>query len=208
MNRHGAAALAVVAALALACSHARSSPTPAATSAAGTAPASPSPSPSTAAAAPPSREPDVIYVPTTPEVVDEMLRLAAPKAGDLVYDLGCGDGRIVVTAAQRYGTRGIGIDIDPARVGEARANVAQAGVGDKVEIRQADLFETDFHDADVVTLYLLPTLNLRLRPKLLAELRPGTRVVSHAFDMGDWEPEQKVDVKNTTVFLWTIPERK
>ena len=136
----------------------------------------------------PTRRPDVIYVPTPQEVVEAMLDVAKVGANDLVYDLGCGDGRIVVTAAKKYGARGVGIDIDPVRIKEANENVASNGVGDKVEIRQADLFETDLSQANVVTLYLLSSLNLKLRPKLWKELKVGSRVVSHAFNMDDWEP--------------------
>ena len=153
-----------------------------------------------------TRRPDVIYVPTPQEVVDAMLDVAKVGPNDLVYDLGCGDGRIVVTAAKRFGARGIGIDIDPQRIKEANENVASAGVGDKVEIRQADLFETDLSQANVVTLYLLSSLNLKLRPKLWKELKVGSRVVSHAFSMGDWEPEQTLDVNGRTVYFWTITE--
>ena len=154
----------------------------------------------------PTRRPDVIYVPTPQEVVDAMLDVAKVGPDDLVYDLGCGDGRIVVTAAKKFGARGIGIDIDPQRIKEANENVAAAGVGDKVEIRQADLFETDLSQASVVTLYLLSSLNLKLRPKLWKELKVGSRVVSHAFSMGDWEPEQTLDVNGRTVYFWTITE--
>jgi len=155
---------------------------------------------------PPTRRPDVIYVPTPQEVVDAMLDVAKVGPDDLVYDLGCGDGRIVVTAAKKFGARGVGIDIDPQRIKEANENVASAGVGDKVEIRQADLFETDLSQASVVTLYLLSSLNLKLRPKLWKELKVGSRVVSHAFSMGDWEPEQTLDVNGRTVYYWTITE--
>jgi ribosomal protein L11 methylase PrmA len=155
----------------------------------------------------PTRTPDVIYVPTPPEVVEAMLKVANVKAGDVVYDLGCGDGRIVVTAAQKYGARGIGIDIDPQRIKEANENVKKAGVGDRVKIMQADLFETPISEATVVTLYLLPSLNVKLMPKLMKELKPGTRIVSHAFDMGDWKPEQTLNVDGRTVYYWTIPKR-
>ena len=155
----------------------------------------------------PTRTPDVIYVPTPPEVVEAMLKVANVKAGDVVYDLGCGDGRIVVTAAQKYGARGIGIDIDPQRIKEANENVQKAGVGDRVKIMQADLFETNISEATVVTLYLLPSLNVKLMPKLMKELKPGTRIVSHAFDMGDWKPEQTLNVDGRTVYYWTIPKR-
>ena len=152
----------------------------------------------------PARQPDVIFVPTPQEVVDAMLKLANVKAGDVIYDLGCGDGRIVITAAQRYGVRGIGIDIDPQRIKEATANAQKAGVSDKVKFMQADLFETNVSDANVVTLYLLPSLNLKLQPKLMRELKAGSRVVSHAFDMGDWKPEQEQDVNGRHIYLWTI----
>ncbi len=155
----------------------------------------------------PTRTPDVIYVPTPPEVVEAMLKVANVKSSDVVYDLGCGDGRIVVTAAQKYGARGVGIDIDPQRIKEANENVQKAGVGDKVKIMQADLFETSLSEATVVTLYLLPSLNVKLMPKLMKELKPGTRIVSHAFDMGDWKPEQTINVDGRTVYYWTIPKR-
>jgi precorrin-6B methylase 2 len=161
-----------------------------------------------AATAQPTREPDVIYVPTPQPVVDAMLELAEVKKGDVLYDLGSGDGRIPVTAAQKYGVRGTGIDINPVRIQEAKANAEQAGVTDMVTFKQEDLFETDFSDADVVTLYLLDSLNEKLRPRLLAELEPGTRIVSHAFRMGDWEPEKTVQVDNSTIYLWRVPERK
>ena len=154
----------------------------------------------------PARRPDVIYVPTPQEVVEAMLDVAKVGPNDVVYDLGCGDGRIVVTAAKKFGARGTGIDIDPQRIQEANENVAAAGVADKVEIRQADLFETDLSQASVVTLYLLSSLNLKLRPKLWKELKVGSRVVSHAFNMGDWEPEQTLDVNGRTVYYWTITD--
>lgn len=153
------------------------------------------------------REPDVIYVPTPQPVVEAMLKLARVKTGDVLYDLGSGDGRIPVTAAQLYGVRATGIDIDPQRIAEANANVAAAGVGKLVTIKREDLFETDFSDATVVTLYLLDTLNEKLRPRLLAELKPGTRIVSHAFRMGDWQPEATQDVDGRMIFLWTVPPR-
>ena len=154
----------------------------------------------------PARRPDVIYVPTPQEVVEAMLDVAKVGPNDVVYDLGCGDGRIVVTAAKKFGARGTGIDIDPQRSQEANENVAAAGVADKVEIRQADLFETDLSQASVVTLYRLSSLNLKLRPKLWKELKVGSRVVSHAFNMGDWEPEQTLDVNGRTGSYWTITE--
>jgi precorrin-6B methylase 2 len=152
----------------------------------------------------PTRQPDVIFVPTPQEVVDAMLKLAGVKAGDVVYDLGCGDGRIVITAAQKYGARGIGIDIDPQRIKEATANAQKAGVADRVKFMQADLFETNISEANVVTLYLLPSLNLKLQPKLMRELRAGSRVVSHSFDMGDWKPDREQDIDGRHIYLWTI----
>ncbi|MGE3840176.1 MAG: cyclopropane-fatty-acyl-phospholipid synthase family protein [Vicinamibacterales bacterium] len=160
-----------------------------------------------AQAAAPTRTPDVIYVPTPEVVVDAMLKVAKVTKDDVVYDLGCGDGRIVIAAAQKYGARGVGIDIDPQRIAEANANAKKAGVTERVKIMQADLFTTNLSEATVVTLYLLPSLNVKLRPKLLSELKPGTRIVSHAFDMGDWQPEQKLEVEGRTVYYWTVPKR-
>jgi len=154
----------------------------------------------------PTRSPDVVYVPTPTAVVNEMLRLADVKANDVVYDLGSGDGRIVIAAAQQRGARGTGIDIDPQRVQKANENAQKAGVSDRVQFRQQDLFQANFSEATVVTLYLLPELNVKLRPKLLRELKPGTRIVSHAFDMGDWKPEQVVEVDGKTVYYWVVPE--
>jgi SAM-dependent methyltransferase len=156
----------------------------------------------------PLRGPDVIFVPTPSDIVDTMLKMAGVTKKDTVYDLGCGDGRIIITAAQKYGARGVGIDIDPDRVQEATANVRKAGVADRVKIIRGDLFEADISPATVVTLYLLTELNLKLRPKLLRDLNPGTRVVSHAFAMGDWKPERTADVSGTTVYLWRIPPRQ
>jgi SAM-dependent methyltransferase len=151
---------------------------------------------------------DVPYVPTRAEIVEEMLRMADVKPADVVYDLGCGDGRIVIMAAEKFGARGVGIDIDPRRIEEARANAAKAGVADRAEFRIGDLFKADIREATVVTLYLLPEVNLRLKPKLLADLRPGTRVVSHDFSMGDdWKPERAVKLQNDTIYFWTIPAR-
>ena len=155
----------------------------------------------------PTRRPDVIYVPTPQEVVDAMLQVANVTKNDIVYDLGCGDGRIPVTAAKKYGARGIGIDIDPQRIKEANENVQKNGVADKVKIMNADLFTTDISEATVVTLYLLPSLNQKLMPKLKSELKPGTRIVSHAFDMGDWKPEKELDVNGRKVYFWTIPKK-
>jgi SAM-dependent methyltransferase len=157
------------------------------------------------AAEAPARTPDVVYVPTPQTVVDAMLKMAKVTASDTVYDLGCGDGRIVITAAKQSGAHGVGIDIDPARIREARANAAAAGVGDKVTFLEQDLFQTDISRATVLTLYLLPSLNRRLIPKIMKELKPGTRIVSHAFDMGDWAPEQHLEVDGRHVYFWTVP---
>ena len=169
---------------------------------------------STAQAAPPpgkggapERKPDVVYVPTPHAVVAEMLRMAKVGPKDTVYDLGCGDGRIVIAAARDFGARGVGIDIDPKRVAEARQNAKSAGVADRVEFRQADLFDTDLGSATVVALYLLPELNLKLRPKLLRELAPGSRIVSQSFDMGDWKPAVRKKVEGKDVYLWYVPRR-
>jgi SAM-dependent methyltransferase len=147
---------------------------------------------------------DVPYVPTPQVVVEEMLRLARVGAEDFVIDLGCGDGRLAVTAASHFGARALGVDIDPGRIAESRANAKAAGVTGRVEFVQGNLFEQDIARASVVTLYLLPDVNLRLRPKLLQVLRPGTRVVSHAFDMGDWTPDQTAYV-HSKVYMWTVP---
>jgi SAM-dependent methyltransferase len=159
-------------------------------------------------AQPKLKKPDVEYVPTPHKVVAEMLRLVDVKKTDVVYDLGCGDGRVVITAAKDYGTRGVGVDIDPTRIKESRANARRAGVVNRVKFLQQDLFETDIREATVVTLYLLPELNRKLRPKLLSDLRPGTRVVSHDFDMGDWHPDHVIYVQGSyehSVFYWVIP---
>ncbi len=155
-----------------------------------------------------AQQPDVIFVPTPYEVVDEMLRLAKVKKGDVLYDLGSGDGRIPVTAAKKFGIRAIGIDIDPQRIKEATENARKNGVSKLVTFKQEDLFKTSFKDATVVTLYLLPDLNVKLRPRLLSELKPGTRIVSHQFDMGTWQPEKKVELNGRVIYLWTVPERK
>jgi len=163
--------------------------------------------PAFAQAAAPSRRPDVIYVPTPEPVVEAMLQVANVTKSDVVYDLGCGDGRIPVTAARKYGARGVCFDIDPERIKEANANVARNNVGALVKVVQGDLFEQDLSGATVVTLYLLPSLNVKLMPKLMKELKPGTRVVSHAFDMGDWKPEKELDVDGRKVYFWTIPKR-
>lgn len=153
----------------------------------------------------PARPLDAIYIPTPSEVVTAMLRLANVGKNDVVFDLGSGDGRIVIAAVKEFGAaRGIGIELDPARIQEATALARQEGVGDRVTFRRQDLFETDLRDATVVAIYLGNAVNLRLRPKLLAELKPGARVVSHAFDMGDWVPDAKQTISGREVFLWTI----
>lgn len=151
---------------------------------------------------------DVPYVPTPQPVVDGMLKLAKVAAGDVVYDLGCGDGRIVITAAKEHGATGVGVDIDPQRIKEANANAKTAGVTDKVKFVKGDIFKTDFSNATVVTLYLLPEINLRLRPELLKQLKPGTRIVSHVFSMGDWKPEQTIYVNGSSIHIWTVPADK
>lgn len=154
------------------------------------------------------REPDVVYVPTPQEVVDEMLALAKVTKNDVLYDLGSGDGRIPITAAQKFGTRSIGIDIDSDRIKEANENARKAGVTDKVKFLQQDLFKSDISDATVVTLYLLPELNVKLRPQLFKQLKPGTRIVSHDFDMGNWKPDKVVQTKEgSTIYYWVIPKQ-
>ena len=155
----------------------------------------------------PARTPDVHFVPTPTAVVDAMLKLANVTARDVVYDLGSGDGRIVIAAAQKFGARGVGIELDPQLVDQANKNARKAGVADKVTFLSVDLFKADISQATVVTLYLLPSINVRLQPKLMRELKPGTRVVSHRFDMGGWKPEQDVTVRGAHVYLWTIPTR-
>jgi len=163
----------------------------------------------------PKRELDVPYVPTTETAVAAMLRLAGVTQNDVVYDLGCGDGRIVIAAAKTYGAHAVGIDINPERIAEAKANAKKAGVESLVRFEENDLFKADIKDATVVTLFLLTSVNMKLRPKLLAELKPGTRVVSNTFDMGDWAPEKEFDVPlsddrsyfSRKLFLWTVPKR-
>ncbi len=150
-------------------------------------------------------EPDIHYVPTPQYVVNELLELAGTNKDDIVYDLGCGDGRFVITAAKKYGARGIGIDIDPERIRESQMNAMSAGVFDRVKFIEADLFKTDVSRATIVALYLLPQLNLRLRPKLFKELKPGTRIVSHDFDMGDWTPDIEGRLGSSLYYLWILP---
>jgi SAM-dependent methyltransferase len=152
------------------------------------------------------RKLDVWYVATPQEVVDRMLYEAKIRATDVVYDLGCGDGRMVISAAKQFGTRGVGVDLDPARIKEARANAKAQGVEQLVTFRVGDMFETDLREATVVMLYLLPELNRRLKPKLFAELRPGARVVSHDFDMGkDWPADRSVNLGADGIYMWVMP---
>lgn len=162
------------------------------------------------------RELDVPFVPTTPEAVTAMLKLADVKSTDVIFDLGCGDGRIVIEAAKAFGARGVGIDIDPARISEANENARKAGVEKLVRFEERDLFQADIHEASVVTLFLLSSVNLRLRPKLLQELRPGSRIVSNTFTMGDWNPDKQTTVGDDSaigylshnLYLWTVPLRR
>jgi SAM-dependent methyltransferase len=164
----------------------------------------------------PKRDPDVPYVPTTEEAVKAMLKLADVKQSDIVFDLGCGDGRIVIAAAKEYGAHGVGIDINPERIAEAKANAKKAGVENLVRFEENDLFDADIHQATVVTLFLLNSINLKLRPKLLKDLKPRTRIVSNTFDMGDWKPDKELVVGDPVegfslshkLFLWTIPQSK
>lgn len=151
-------------------------------------------------------ESDVPFVESPQPVVDKMLEMASVTESDTLYDLGSGDGRIPITAAREYGAHGVGIEIKSDLAERARQNAKDAGVSDRVEIRQGDLFEADISDATVVTLYLLPSVNLELRPKLFRELEPGTRVVSHDFDMDEWEPDTTWESDGDTVYRWTIPQ--
>jgi SAM-dependent methyltransferase len=155
---------------------------------------------------------DVPYVPTPPEVVERMIQMGGVKSGDVLYDLGCGDGRIVIAAVKKPGVRGVCVDIDPERIADSKRNAQAAGVTDRIRFVEGDLFKVPFTDASVMTLYLMPDVNMRLRPRLLSELKPGTRVVSHAFDMGDWTPEERVVVdlqpQSYVLYRWTIPEKK
>jgi SAM-dependent methyltransferase len=157
----------------------------------------------------PHKKPDIHYVPTPPKLVEVMLDMAKAGKDDIVYDLGSGDGRLVITAAEKYGASGIGIDVDPKRIAEARENAKKAGLEDKVRFVEQDLFQSDFHDATVVTLYLLTELNLRLRPRIFAQIKPGTRVVSHAFTMGEWEPDahKTIEIRGESydAYYWVVP---
>jgi ubiquinone/menaquinone biosynthesis C-methylase UbiE len=164
----------------------------------------------------PRRTVDVPYLPTTEDAVPEMLKLAKVKGTDVVYDLGCGDGRIVIAAAKTYGAHGVGIDINPDRIREANENARKAGVENLVRFEENDLFKADIHEATVVTLFLLNTVNMRLRPKLLQELKPGTRIVSNTFKMGDWTADEEITVQGVAdnapfsrkLFLWFVPQPK
>jgi precorrin-6B methylase 2 len=160
------------------------------------------------------RQPDVPFVPTTEEAVHAMLKLADVKKSDVVYDLGCGDGRIVIAAAKNYGAHAVGVDIDPRRIQEAKENARKAGVEDLVRFEEKDLFQADIREASVVTLFLLSSVNLKLRPKLLQDLKPGTRIVSNTFDMGDWKADKEFTIDSASdsylshkLYLWTVPQR-
>jgi SAM-dependent methyltransferase len=155
----------------------------------------------------PKRPPDVRYEPSTPEITRGMLKLAEVSRKDVVYDLGCGDGRIVIMAAKEFGARGVGIDIDPQRIEESIANARLAEVEKRVVFREGDLFEADIREATVVMLYLWPWINLKLKDKLLAELKPGTRIVSHSHDMGEWAAEKDLVVEGDRIYLWTVPAK-
>jgi len=167
--------------------------------------------PSTLSAA--DKSPDVVYVPTPNDVVAEMLKLAKVKKTDVVYDLGCGDGRIVVTAAKKYGCKGVGFDVDPQRIAESRANVTKNKVGKLVTIKNKDIFTVDLSKANVVTLYLLPSLNKKLVPQL-EKMKPGSRIVSHEYDIEGVKPDKTIHIKSRednaehTIYLWTIPLKK
>jgi len=153
------------------------------------------------------RPPDVRFEPSPQVVVERMLELADVQKNDIVYDLGCGDGRIVITAAKKFGASGIGIDIDPIRIQESLVNANKAGVLDRVSFRNEDLFEADINEATVVTLFLSRSANLKLRPKLLRELKPGTRIVSFYWDMDDWKPDREIEVDGEPIYMWRISER-
>ena len=159
----------------------------------------------------PQKTPDVQFVPTDEKIVTKMLEMAKVTKTDHLIDLGSGDGRIVITAAKRYGARGMGVEIDPALVKKSRENAQAAGVADRATFVEGDLFEANIRDATVITMYLLPDLNMRLRPKLLSDLKPGTRIVSHNYDLGDWKPAQTATVSvggiEHTVYFWVVPPR-
>ena len=153
------------------------------------------------------RDPDILFVPTPQNVVEAMLELAGVNENDVVYDLGCGDGRFVITAAKKIGARGVGIDIDPERIKESTRNAEKQGVMNRVGFIEGDLYETDIREATVITLYLLSDLNLKLRPKLLLELRPGSRVISYTFNMGDWKPDKEGSDRGDSFYFWVIPAK-
>ncbi|OGP91803.1 MAG: hypothetical protein A2157_17500, partial [Deltaproteobacteria bacterium RBG_16_47_11] len=153
------------------------------------------------------RDPDILFVPTPQNVVESMLELAGVKENDVVYDLGCGDGRFVITAAKKFGARGVGIDIDPDRIKESTRNAERQGVINRVRFIEGDLYETDIRGATVITLYLLSDLNLKLRPKLFSELKPGSRVISYTFNMGDWKPDKEGDDRGDIFYYWVIPAK-
>lgn len=164
----------------------------------------------------PKRDPDVPYVPTTEPAVQAMMKLAGVKKGDVLYDLGCGDGRIVIAAA-KLGARAVGVDINPVRIAEARENAKKAGVEELVRFEENDLFEADIHEATVVSLFLLPNINLKLKPKLMKDLKPGTRIVSNTFDMGDWKAEKETTLDDDgsddtylshKFYLWMVPSKE
>ena len=150
---------------------------------------------------------DVPYVATPQETVQGMLKLANVSKDDIVYDLGSGDGRIPIAAAKRYGARGVGIEIKPSLIDRARKNAKLSGVSDQVEFRRQDIYKADFSEATVVTMYLFPEVNMKLRPMLFKQLEPGTRIVSHSFDMDEWEPDSTMEVNGDMLYLWTIPEK-
>ena len=151
--------------------------------------------------------PDIHFVPTPTAIVDAMLKLARITATDVIYDLGSGDGRIVITASQKYGARGVGVEIDPELIKEATRRARKVGVADHVTFLQADLFKTDLSEASVVTLFLSGSINRRLEAKLKRELKPGSRIISHRFPIGEWIPDEDVQIKGTHVYLWNIPPR-
>jgi cyclopropane fatty-acyl-phospholipid synthase-like methyltransferase len=150
---------------------------------------------------------EVPYVATAPKVVEKMLKLAGVRKGDVVYDLGCGDGRIVIMAARKFGARGVGVDIDPVRIGEAERNARAARVSGLTRFFVKDVYDTDVHEASVVTLYMLADVNRALRPTLLKQLAPGSRIVSHTFDMDDWKPDKTITVGRERVYLWIVTEK-
>ena len=151
--------------------------------------------------------PEVPFVPTPEEVVDGMLKLGSVHKGDVLYDLGCGDGRIVIAAAKKYGIHAVGVDIDPQRIREAEENARKAGVTNRVKFIEKSFYDVDISPATIVTLYLLPSVNMKLRPKLWKELKPGTRIVSHSFDMGDWKPDKETDVNGRRLYFWVITQK-